>query len=193
MAYGQILGQTTPGIGAAIVSGVVNTGETINAGDVVNVNQAWSVDLSTAQAGDIVNLPENGVMVPFYVASLDYEPTLNTSGTRVLLVRKDVYQNGQWNASNVNTYAGSTIDTWFNSTYKPMLDSKVLAEIVETLESIEKNGKPTVIVATTIKGKGYSKAEGVGSYHFWSPTPEEMAEAEQENAELIARLESNGN
>lgn len=91
-----------------------------------------NVDLSTAQAGDIVNLPENEVMVQFYVASLDYEPALNTGGTRVLLVRKDVYQNGQWNSTNVNTYANSTIDTWFNSTYKPMLDSKVLAEIGET-------------------------------------------------------------
>ncbi len=91
-----------------------------------------TVDLSKAKAGDIIQLPENGVMVPFYVASLDYEPTLNTGGTRVLLVRKDVYQNGQWNASNVNAYANSTIDTWFNSTYKPILDSKVLAEIGET-------------------------------------------------------------
>lgn len=90
------------------------------------------VNLSNAKVGDIVNLPENEVMVPFYVASLDYEPTLNTNGARVLLVRKNVYQNGAWNASGVNTYANSTIDTWFNSTYKPMLDSKVLAEIGET-------------------------------------------------------------
>lgn len=90
------------------------------------------VDLSKTKAGDIVNLPENGVMVPFYVASLDYEPTLNTGGTRVLLVRKDVYQSGKWNESNVNTYSESTIDTWFNTTYKSMLDSKVLAEIGET-------------------------------------------------------------
>ena len=73
------------------------------------------------------------------------------------------------------------------------IDGHNMAEIVETLESIERNGKPTVIVAKTVKGKGYSRAEGVGSYHFWSPTPEEMAEAEQENAELIARLESDGN
>lgn len=87
------------------------------------------VDLSKVKAGDIVNLPENGVMVPLYVGSLDYEPTLNTSGTRVLLVRKDAYQNGQWNSTNVNSYADSTIDTWFNSTYKNMLDSTVKGKI----------------------------------------------------------------
>lgn len=67
------------------------------------------VDLSTVQAGGIVNLPENGVMVPFYVGSVDYEPALNSGiGTRVLLVRKDVYQEVQWNSTNVNSYADIT-------------------------------------------------------------------------------------
>lgn len=90
------------------------------------------VDLSKAKAGNIVNLPENGVMVPFYVGSVNYEPTLNTSGNRVLLVRKNVYQEEKWNASIVNTYAGSTIDNWFNNIYKPMLDSAVLSQMSET-------------------------------------------------------------
>lgn len=103
------------------------------------------LNLLTAHLGDIVNLPENGVMVPFYVGSVDYEPTLNTSGARVLLIRKDVYQMGQWNSSGVNTYANSTIDNWFNTTYKPMLDSKVLAEIGETtFQYTPGNGANTV-------------------------------------------------
>lgn len=104
-----------------------------------------SVDLSTAQVGDIVRLPENGVMVPFYVASLDYEPMLNTGGTRVLLVRKDVYQNDQWNSSGLNTYDGSTIDNWFNNTYKAMLDSMVQAQLgTTTFEYTPGSGNNTV-------------------------------------------------
>lgn len=72
------------------------------------------------------------------------------------------------------------------------IDGHNMEQIVATLESLPKNGKPTVIVAKTVKSKGYSKAEGVSSYHFWLPTAEEMAEAEAENAETIARLKNNG-
>lgn len=132
MAYGSILGQTTPGVGAAIISGVVNDGETINAGDVVNVNQSWNVNLSTVQVGDIINLPENGAPTKFYIGSVNYEPMLNTGESRVLLVRKDVYQIGAWNSTNINAYANSTMDTWFNNIYKTMLDNTIIAEIGET-------------------------------------------------------------
>lgn len=103
------------------------------------------VDLSKAKAGDIVNLPENGVMVPFYVASLNYEPALNTSGTRVLLVRKSAFDIGQWNASGINAYVDSTIDTWFNSAYLPMLDSTVQAQVgTTTFQYTPGNGNNTV-------------------------------------------------
>lgn len=70
------------------------------------------------------------------------------------------------------------------------IDGHDMAQIVQTLETIPQNGKPTVIVAKTVKGKGYSKAENVGSYHFWLPTEEEMRQAEEENAGTIARLQN---
>ena len=130
MAYGSILGQTTPVVGAAIISGVVNTGETINAGDVVS--RFSSSLLSQATPGTLVKLNENGSPVEFYVAAQNYESGLNGPG-RTLLVRKDLYQNGQWNSNiNVNAYANSTIDTWFNGTYKTVLDSWVQNSIVTT-------------------------------------------------------------
>ena len=132
MAYGVILGQTTPGIGAAIVSGVVNDGETINAGDVVNVNYTYipinsisrldaSQMLGDVAVGTLVKLNESGSPVQFYVAAQNYESGLNGPG-RTLLVRKDVYQLEEWNASGVYTYANSTIDTWLNETYLQLLD-----------------------------------------------------------------------
>lgn len=132
MAYGSILGQTTPvvGVGAAIISGVVNTGETINAGDVVNFFGA-STSLSAVTPGTLVKLNENGNPVQFYVAAQNYESGLNGAG-RTLLVRKDVYQNGQWNSTNVNAYANSTIDQWFNGTYKNQLDLWVQTAIGTT-------------------------------------------------------------
>lgn len=131
MAYGSILGQTTPGVGAAIISGVVNNGETINAGDVVNLVSPSTL-LSAATPGTLVKLNENGSPVQFYVAAQNYESGLNGAG-RTLLVRKDVYQQGQWNASGINTYANSTIDQWFNRTYKTLLDPWVQTAIATTV------------------------------------------------------------
>ena len=80
--------------------------------------------LSDFAHGEIVKLNENGVPVEFYVAKHDYESGLNGSG-RTLLVRKDCYDKGVWNNSDLHTYASSAIDTFFNSTYKSLHDVKV--------------------------------------------------------------------
>ena len=71
-----------------------------------------------------------------------------------------------------------------------LIDGHNMEETVSALEGVLKNGKPTAIVAKTIKGKGYSRAEGDASYHFWAPSDAEMKEAEEENAEMIARLKN---
>lgn len=89
-----------------------------------------TVDLSKVSVGDEVLLPENGVMVPFYVGSLNYEPDYNTN--RVLMVRKNVAQKIEWNNNGVNTYNGSTIDVWLNGTYLQTLDNSVQTEIGTT-------------------------------------------------------------
>ena len=80
--------------------------------------------LSDYVEGDIVKIPENGTPIEFYVAKHDYESSLNGSG-RTLVVRKDVYDNQVWDSGNVNAYAVSDIDTWFNGTYKNMLDADI--------------------------------------------------------------------
>ena len=74
--------------------------------------------------GAIITLNESASPVEFYIAKQDYESGLNGTG-RVLVVRKDVYDNRVWDAGNVNAYATSDIDTWFNGTYKGLLDPDV--------------------------------------------------------------------
>lgn len=88
--------------------------------------QEVTVNLSTAQEGDIIQLIEGGKAVDFYVAKLNYESALNGSG-RTLIVRKDVYDQRQWNSSNVNTWATSIIRSWLNNAYKGLLDSSIQA------------------------------------------------------------------
>lgn len=87
--------------------------------------------LSDIEEGELVKLNENGSPVEFYVAKHDYEPDLNGAG-RTLLVRKDCYDNRVWDAGNVNAYASSDLDSWFNSPYKNMLDADIRSLIGTT-------------------------------------------------------------
>lgn len=83
-----------------------------------------TVNLANVTEGQIISLPENGQMVEFYVAKLDYESALNGAG-RVLLVRKDCYDLRAWDADNVNAYATSDIDTWMNGDYKGLFPEEI--------------------------------------------------------------------
>lgn len=87
--------------------------------------------LSTKVAGSIIKIKESGSPVEFIVCKHDYESELNGSG-RTLVVRKDCYDNRRWHSSNVNTYATSAIDAWFNSTYKNLLDADIRGAIGTT-------------------------------------------------------------
>ena len=87
--------------------------------------------LSTKVAGSIIKIKESGRPVEFIVCKHDYESELNGSG-RTLVVRKDCYDNRQWHSSNVNAYATSDIDAWFNSTYKNLLDADIRGAIGTT-------------------------------------------------------------
>lgn len=81
--------------------------------------------------GDIVKITEDGVAVEFYIAAQDYESGLNGAG-RVLVVRKDCFDNRAWNSSNTNPYADSDLDNFYNITYKAKLSPAVQAMIGTT-------------------------------------------------------------
>lgn len=90
----------------------------------------YKKQLSDINEGDIILLNENGFPVQFYVAKKNYESGYNSN--RVLIVRKEIAQNGYWNTSGTNAYSGSTIDSWFNNTYFQKLDAEVRAAISTT-------------------------------------------------------------
>ena len=87
--------------------------------------------LSDYSEGDIIKIPENGTPVEFYVAKHDYESGLNGSG-RTLVVRKDCYDDRAWDSGYANIYASSDLDSWFNSTYKNILDADIRSLIGTT-------------------------------------------------------------
>jgi len=51
-------------------------------------------------------------------------------------------------------------------------------------------GKPSVIIADTIKSKGLSFAEGKVSYHYWKAKPEEMEQAERDMDKIEEHLKA---
>lgn len=95
-------------------------------GEVHTAPKKPGLELSTLAEGSIVYLNESGSAIPFYVAKHDYQ-----SG-RTLLARKDVHSKQKWDSGSDNRYAGSSIDTWLNGTYKGLLDADVQTAIGTT-------------------------------------------------------------
>ena len=101
--------------------------------------------LSELTEGSLISVLEDGKLVPFYVAKHNYEADLNGEG-RTLLVRKNLHSKQVWNASNVNTYAGSSIDAWLNDDYTDLLSSTVKAQMgVTTFKYTVGNGNVSVL------------------------------------------------
>ena len=127
--------------------------------------------LGNLDEGAIITLNESGNPVEFYVAKQDYESGLNGAG-RVLVVRKDTYDNQVWDSGNVNAYASSDLDSWFNGTYKNMLDADIRSLIGTTkIRYTPGNGNWTVgtleravfALSATELGQSHSHANTEGS------------------------------
>ena len=127
--------------------------------------------LGNKSTGSIIKLKENGTLVDFYVAKHDYESSLNGAG-RTLVVRKDTYDDRVWDNGNVNAYASSDLDSWFNGTYKNMLDADIRSLIGTTkIRYTPGNGNNTVgtleraifALSLTELGQSHSYANTEGS------------------------------
>lgn len=88
------------------------------------------------------------------------------------MVRKDCYDNRVWDSGNVNAYASSDLDSWFNSTYKNMLDADIRSLIGTTkIRYTPGNGNNTVgtleraifTLSLTELGQSHTSANTEGS------------------------------
>jgi transketolase len=70
------------------------------------------------------------------------------------------------------------------------IDGHDYPTIVQTLESLPfEKGKPSLIIADTVKSKGFPFAEGKAAYHYWKATKEELQLADEALAAARAGLE----
>ena len=109
----------------------INEDGVASAGAFVEATPIAGTPLSQLTEGTIIKINENGTPVEFYLAKHSYEPDLNGAG-RELLVRKDVYDQRQWNSSNANAWANCVLRSWLNSNYKNLFSSAVQALIGTT-------------------------------------------------------------
>lgn len=167
--------------------------------------------LGNKSTGSIIKLKENGTLVDFYVAKHDYESGLNGAG-RTLVVRKDTYDDRAWDNGNVNAYASSDLDSWFNSTYKNMLDADIRSLIGTTkIRYTPGNGNNTVgtleravfALSLTELGQSHTYANTEGSalpiastlriaYRNGSPTTQWTRSPSTYDTYNAWRLHSNG-
>lgn len=69
------------------------------------------------------------------------------------------------------------------------IDGHDYAALTAALEKPLESGKPTLVIARTVKGSGISFMENVGKWHHGVPNDEEYARALAEIDERLARLE----
>ena len=78
-----------------------------------------------------------------------------------------------------------------------IIDGHSLESIISNVKQTPfEKGKPSVIIADTLKSKGLSFAEGKVSYHYWKAKPEELEQAEHDlnkiEEQLRAKIEGAG-
>ena len=148
-----------------------NTDGVASEGAFTSATPSAVTPLGSLAEGTLIKIQENGAPVEFYLAKHDYESGLNGAG-RTLVVRKDCYDNRVWDNGNVNAYASSDLDSWFNSTYKNMLDADIRSLIGTTkIRYTPGNGNWTVgtleraifALSLTELGRSHSYANTEGS------------------------------
>ena len=72
-----------------------------------------------------------------------------------------------------------------------VIDGHNMETIINTVNQAPfVKGKPSVIIADTIKSKGLSFAEGKLNYHYWKAKPEEMKQAETDLENIEKQLKA---
>ena len=97
-------------MGKVIMSGIVPTLKAPVTG----------IQAGTMAVGSVVKLMEGGTAVEYLVVNQGIPSNsslYDASCDGTWLLRKDIHSERQWNSSNVNDYANSTINTWLNGDF----------------------------------------------------------------------------
>ena len=100
-----------------------------------------NVLLSTKAVGSTVKLKVNGTAKEFIVVHQGKPSSLyDNSCDGTWLLMKDIYENRQWNNSNVNNLENSTIHSYLNGTFLNLFESNIRDAIKQVKLPYRKNG-----------------------------------------------------
>ena len=100
--------------------------------------------ISNLSVGDIVKVKESGTDVDYIIIQQgNPDATMyDASCDGAWLLRKDVVRQSQWNSTGVNSYSGSTIDIYLNSTFINTTNiSDIIKEVKIPYRTIGKYGR----------------------------------------------------
>ena len=101
-----------------------NTDGVASEGAFTSATPMAGTPLGSLAEGTLIKIQENGAPMEFYLAKHNYEPGLNGEG-RELVVRKDCYDQRQWNNIAQSSWDNSTMLSWLNSSYKTLFSQQV--------------------------------------------------------------------
>lgn len=110
----------------------VRDGESINAGDVVNVGRRVisGTTFGSLEVGSTVQIKENGIPVDYLVVHQGLPSDMyDESCNGTWLLRKDIAEQRAWDAGDVNAYADSDINAYLNGDWMNRYDETTLENI----------------------------------------------------------------
>ena len=101
-------------------------------GAFVSATPKAGTSLGDLAEGTVITINVSGAPIEFFLAKLDYEPTLNGTG-RELILQKNGYDKTAWQQrGNPPSWANSEILAWLNSTFKARLSNFVQSMVGST-------------------------------------------------------------
>lgn len=125
----------------------------------------YTVDMSKVQVGDTVQLPMGGKMHDFLVCSTNYEPTLNTDSTRVLLLDKTMQSGTGQNPMFGSAYTANS-QSWQQSDIFVSLNNESTGYVSRFDDDVKANILATNYLAGTTDAGNYSTVGTVSSKIF---------------------------
>lgn len=127
-------------------------GRTLVSGTGYDISLLSGIPISELPVENTVKIAVNGTLRDFLIVHQGLPSSLyddSCNGTWLLM--KDVYETRQWNSSNVNDYANSTIHSYLNSTFLAMFESNI-QNVIKQVKIPYVNGTGGSAVASGANG-----------------------------------------
>ena len=113
----------------------------------------WT-SIGNLDVGTEITLNENGEPINYLIVNQgipEDSALYDSSCDGTWLLRKDIYENRQWNSSNSNSYKASTIHSYLNGTFLNLFDADI-REVIKQVKIPYVNGTANAAVASGANG-----------------------------------------